>query len=73
VLKGERSRIEIQEVLALKHEDYFRKNYIQPSLDQGYIEMSFPDNPNHPKQKYRLTAKGEMLRNRNKNKRRNAK
>ena len=73
VLKGERSRIEIQEVLALKHEDYFRKNYIQPSLDQGYIEMSFPDNPNHPKQKYRLTAKGEILRNRNKNKRRNAK
>jgi hypothetical protein len=25
---------------------------------EGYVEMIYPDKPNHPKQKYRLTAKG---------------
>ena len=33
----------------------FRKNYIQPALAEGAIERLYPDRPNHPKQKYRLT------------------
>jgi hypothetical protein len=30
---------------------------------EGYVEMIYPDTPNHPKQKYRLTAKGIALKN----------
>lgn len=33
----------------------FRNNYIQPALAVGAIERLYPDRPNHPKQKYRLT------------------
>lgn len=33
----------------------FRKNYIQPALAEGAIERLYPDRPNHPKQKYRLS------------------
>ena len=42
---------------------YFKKHTIQPALLEGYVEMIYPDKPNHPKQKYRLTAKGIDLKN----------
>lgn len=58
VLIGEMKRSEIQSALNLKHDDFFRLNYIIPSLESGCIEMIYPKNPNHPNQKYRLTAKG---------------
>jgi hypothetical protein len=61
VIRGEMKRSEIQKALDLRHDDYFRLNYILPALESGCIEMTFPDNPNHPKQKYRLTAKGKAL------------
>ena len=41
---------------------YFKKHTIQPALIDSYVEMTYPDNPNHPKQKYRLTAKGIALK-----------
>jgi len=62
VLDGEMKRIKIQEILDLKHQEYFRNNYLLPSLESGYIEMTFPDSPYHPKQRYRLTKKGELLK-----------
>ena len=37
---------------------YFKKHTIQPAMIEGYVEMTYPNSPNHPKQKYRLTAKG---------------
>ena len=42
---------------------YFKKHTIQPALLKEYVEMKYPDKPNHPKQKYRLTAKGIALKN----------
>lgn len=39
----------------LKSVKRFRENYIQPALAEGAIERLYPDQPNHPKQKYRLT------------------
>ncbi len=57
-------RSEIQSTLELKHDDYFRINYITPSLQSGCIEMTFPKRPNHPHQKYRLTPKGKELQKR---------
>ena len=62
VLKGEMRRIEIQELLGLKHREYFRDNYIVPSLDSGYIEMTIPEIPTHKEQRYRLTSKGLALK-----------
>jgi hypothetical protein len=41
-----------------KSKVYFKRHTIQPALLEGYVEMIYPDKPNHPKQKYRLTAKG---------------
>ena len=42
---------------------YFKKHIIQPAMIEGYVEMTYPDSPNHPKQKYRLTTKGIALKN----------
>jgi hypothetical protein len=42
---------------------HIRQNYIQPALKQGLVELIYPDIPNHPQQKYRLTAKAERLKN----------
>jgi len=57
----EMKRVEIQERLALKHDDYFRVHYIIPAIEEGFIQMKYPDSPNHPKQKYILTQKGIAL------------
>ena len=40
---------------------YFKKHTIQPAMIEGYVEMTYPDSPNHPKQRYRLTTKGLRL------------
>lgn len=46
---------ELMELFDLKSTKRFRENYIQPALSEGAIERLYPDLPNHPKQKYRLT------------------
>ena len=61
-LVGEMKRSEIQRKIGLKHDDYFRLNYIEPAMKTGFIEMTYPDSPNHPNQKYRLTAEGKKLK-----------
>jgi predicted HTH transcriptional regulator len=58
VMNGEMGRREIQAVLGLKHEDYFREAYLTPALQAGLIEMTVPDKPTSRLQKYRLTARG---------------
>ena len=62
VLKGEMKRSELQKKLGLKHDDYFRLHYIEPALKAGFIEMTYPESPNHPNQKYRLTVEGAKLK-----------
>ena len=62
VLNGEMKRIEIQEALGLKHQENFRDNYLLPSLESGYLEMTIPETPTHQEQRYRLTAKGIKLK-----------
>jgi ATP-dependent DNA helicase RecG len=58
VLIGEMKRIDIQNALELRHQENFRDNYLIPSLEGNYIEMIYPETPNHPNQRYRLTEKG---------------
>jgi len=44
---------ELMALLKLSHKPTFRKNYLLPALEHGYIEMFHPDSPRSPKQKYR--------------------
>lgn len=61
VMNGEMKRAEIQKKLQLKHREHFVDNYMNPALENGLIEMKYPDSPNHPKQRYTLTEKGKTL------------
>lgn len=49
----ELSAVEIMERLGISHRPTFRKNYLNPALDLGLIEMTIPDKPNSRNQKYR--------------------
>lgn len=44
-----------------------RKNFIEyslnPAIRQGFVQMLYPDSPRHPRQKYLLTVKGQLLYN----------
>ena len=57
ILVGEMGRSELQELLIIKNRDYFRTDYLNPAIDNGYVELTIPDKPNSQNQKYRLTAK----------------
>jgi predicted HTH transcriptional regulator len=61
IISGEMTRDELLEILKLKDRENFRKKYIIESLNTGIIEMTQPDSPNSPTQKYRLTAKGKQV------------
>ena len=47
--------------LNLNHRQTFRTNYLKPALAAELIEMTQPDSPRSPRQKYRLTPKGATL------------
>ena len=44
---------EIMDRLNLSHRPTFQKNYLNPALEQGVIEMTIPEKPNSRNQKYR--------------------
>ncbi|MBL7212304.1 MAG: helix-turn-helix transcriptional regulator [Desulfobacteraceae bacterium] len=45
--------------LGLRHRPTFLYDYLQPAMDAGFVEMTQPESPKSPTQKYRLTAKGK--------------
>ena len=47
------SAAEIMARLGLSHRPTFRKNYLNPALEQNLIERTIPDKPNSKNQKYR--------------------
>jgi hypothetical protein len=61
VLNEAMARQEIMDILDLKHNPTFRENYLNPALQEKWIEMTIPGKANDPNQKYRLTAKGKAL------------
>lgn len=63
-IQGEMTRAEIQKKLGLADEKHFREKYQQPGLKLGVIEMTVPDKPQSPLQKYRLTSAGKRLASR---------
>ena len=63
-LNGEKTQQEILLSLGLKDRKNLRTQYVQPALAEGLIEMTIPDRPRSSKQKYRLTDRGQELRDR---------
>ena len=47
--------------LSLKDRVNFVRSYLEPALSQGLIEMTQPESPQSPTQKYRLTEKGRKV------------
>jgi ATP-dependent DNA helicase RecG len=50
--------------LGVKNRTFFRKNHLDPLLENGILKMSYPDKPKHPKQTYVLTEIGFELKSR---------
>ncbi len=55
-----RSLKEIMTYFGVSNRTKFRKRYIDPLLEKGYLERIFPDSPTAPNQKYSSTSKGIM-------------
>ncbi|MBK5415310.1 Fic family protein [Pseudomonas sp. TH31] len=53
---------ELMAKVGLAHKATFRANYLKPALAAGLIEMTDPDSPKSPVQRYRLTKIGKASR-----------
>ena len=60
VMDGEMSREALQDLLHLQDRKSFRARYLRPALADEFIEMTIPDKPNSPLQRYRITEKGRQ-------------
>lgn len=49
---------ELMRALGFSHRPSFRKNHLEPALAAALIEMTQPEAPRSPTQRYRLTEKG---------------
>jgi len=45
----------MMERMQLRHRTYFRRTFLTPALASNRLEMTMPDSPHHPTQRYRLT------------------
>jgi ATP-dependent DNA helicase RecG len=59
---GELSRDELLHGFGLKDKEHFRKTYLVPALAKGLIELTIPDKPKSPKQKYRVSERGRRIK-----------
>lgn len=57
----ELSSKELMEALKLRGRDNFLRTYLYPAIEEGYVELKYPDSRNHRNQKYKLTEKGKKL------------
>ena len=53
----------MMERIDLKDRENFLDYSLNPSMNEGYVRMLYPDSPRHPRQKYLLTVKGQALYN----------
>jgi len=61
LVRGEMTRAELMAAVGLKDRVSFSRNYLDPALADAWLEMTQPDSPKSPTQKYRLTPKGQQL------------
>ena len=52
---------EMREFCRQKDHTYFKNNVINPLIELGVVEMTQPESPNSPTQRYRLTEAGKGL------------
>jgi len=45
----------------MKDKKYFLDTYLRPTIREGLIEMTIPEKPNSPLQRYHLTDLGAQL------------
>ena len=50
---------DLMKALGLSHRPTFRRNYLTPALEAGWIERTQPASPRSPTQRYRLTTTGK--------------
>jgi len=55
--KEENSALELMKILKRSNKSKFKTAIINPLLDQNFLELTIPDSPKSPSQKYRLTGK----------------
>lgn len=61
-ISSDMSRQEIQDKMGFKDKGNFVSLYLNPAMEEGYIEMTIPEKPKSSRQKYRLTQKGLELK-----------
>ena len=59
--KEELSVSQLMERTGLKHRPNFIEYHLNPAMVDGYVQLLYPLSPRHPRQKYLLTVKGQML------------
>ena len=62
VLEGEMRAQDLLQALRLRDRKSFRRRYLLPALERGYVEMTRPDAPRARNQMYRLTRRGRAAR-----------
>ena len=55
--QNESSSIELMEILNRTNKSKFKNSIINPLIENGFFELTNPDKPKSPTQKYRLTNK----------------
>ena len=52
------SRVVLQKIVGLKDRERFRKTYLKPLLEAGWLAMTAPDKPLSARQRYMTTPTG---------------
>ena len=55
------SAADLRSVMGMNNATKFKKNYLNPLIELGVVEMTQPDSPNSPTQRYVLTETGRNL------------
>ena len=55
--KIESSALDLMKILKRSNKSKFKTAIINPLLNQNFLELTIPDSPKSPSQKYRLTGK----------------
>ncbi len=61
VFSGDMTTTELMRLVGIRQRKNFHAHYISEALQTGLVEMTQPNSPRSPTQKYRLTAKGREL------------
>ena len=56
--KSPRSRQEMQDLIGMKDVNHFRKKFLKPLLEAGFLKMTLPDKPTSKNQRY-YSCRGE--------------